>query len=280
MAGHRGHRRHQRGGTQSRVRPKGLPCQLPEVVPLPPPPAPLRRVFPAQRPADDRRLLLLTEVVLGPAGPWNHPQDPRLRAAPGRPPGARRRRRRGGRRLLRGRFSATMPQGPQRGLQRRDRAGPLGGQELCRLPAGALQLQGMLKRVDTVPHGPGNGRLGGCLVVVHLARWGRAAPVQASAEEVPGRDPPSPRLPGDRAWRLPGAGEAPRAQVAADRRGGHAADPGGLGNGQRRRVLGVVGAPVPFGSRFLVAHLQSLSRLGVQLRPRYLLAPKTPRGQM
>jgi hypothetical protein len=58
---------------------------------------------------------------------------------------------------------------PECGFQRRDRAGPFGGQELCRLPAGALQLQGMLKRVDAVLGSPDIGRLAGCSVVVRIA---------------------------------------------------------------------------------------------------------------
>jgi hypothetical protein len=37
---------------------------------------------------------------------------------------------------------------------------------------------------------------------------------------------------------LAGAGEAPAAQVATDRRGRQAADLGGLGNGQGLRLLG------------------------------------------
>jgi hypothetical protein len=160
-----------------------------------------------------------------------------------------------------------MLQGPQRGLQRPDRAGPLGGRKLGSLPTGALQLQGLLKRVDTVPVSPGTGRVAGCLVVLRMAGWSRAAPVQASAEHLRGWDPPLPRLTGNRAWRLPGAREAPHAQVAADCRGRDAAYLRGLGNGQGRRVLGVVTAPVLIGSRFLVAHIRSLSRLAVPLRP-------------
>jgi hypothetical protein len=58
---------------------------------------------------------------------------------------------------------------------------------------------------------------------------------------------------------LPGAGEAPVAQVATDRRGRQAADLGGLGDGQGLRLLGVITAPVLRG-RLLVAHIRSLSR--------------------
>jgi hypothetical protein len=123
----------------------------PPAVLLLPPPAPLRWPFPAQRPPDDRGLLLLTELALGRSRPGNHPQDPGRWAWHGRLPGARRRRRcRGGRRLFRSQVSATMLQGPECGFQRQDRAGPFGGQELCCLSAGALQFQGMLKRVDAV----------------------------------------------------------------------------------------------------------------------------------
>jgi hypothetical protein len=49
--------------------------------------------------------------------------------------------------------------GPQRGLQRHDRAGPFGGQDLGGLPAGALQFQGVLEGVDAVAVGPARGRV-------------------------------------------------------------------------------------------------------------------------
>jgi hypothetical protein len=61
--------------------------------------------------------------------------------------------------------------------------------------------------------------------------------------------------------------EAPRAQVAADGRGRHTADLCGLGNGQGGRGLREVTAPMLTGSRFLVTHIRSLSRLAVRLRP-------------
>ena len=146
--------------------------------------------------------------------------------------------------------------------------GPFGGQELGSLPAGPLQLQGMLKRVDAVLISPGTGRFAGCLAVLRMAGRGRAVLVQASTEHVLGWDPPMARLTGGRAWLLPGAREAPRAQVAADGRGRDTAYLRGLGDGEGRRLLGVIAAPLLIGSPFLVAHLRSLSRPAVRLRPR------------
>jgi hypothetical protein len=82
------------------------------------------------------------------------------------------------------------------------------------------------------------------LVLLRMPGWCRLLPVQASLEHVVGGDPPWAGLTGDRAWVLPGAGEAAGAQVATDRRGRQAADLGGLGNGQGLRLLGVVTALV------------------------------------
>jgi Conserved TM helix len=44
---------------------------------LPPSPAPPRWSFPAQRPPDDRRPLLLAQLALGPSRPGDDAQDPR-----------------------------------------------------------------------------------------------------------------------------------------------------------------------------------------------------------
>jgi len=238
------------------ARPSPPPC----CPPLPPSPAPLRRPFPAQRPTDDRRPLLLTEFALGPSRPGNHLQDPGRwgwpRCLPGAGPG---RRGHWGGRLVVGRFGATTLQGLYRGLQRQDRAGPFGGQDLGSLPPGALQLQGMLKRLGAIPLSQGTARFSYWLVVLRMTGWWRGLPVQASPEQVLGRDPPLPGLTGDPAWLLPGAREAPGAQVATDRGGRHVADLGGLGNGQGLLLLQVVTALLLSG-QVLVAHIRSLSR--------------------
>src|SRR5215218_3525084 len=116
-----------------------------------------------------------------------------------------------------------MLDGAQRRLQRHDRAGPFGGQDLGGVPAGALQfqagalqLQGVLERLDTVPVGQGAGRVPWRLVLLPMPGWRRPPPVQAGLAYVLGRDPPVPLLTGDRARVLPGAGETPGAQVATD----------------------------------------------------------------
>jgi len=50
-----------------------------------------------------------------------------------------------------------MLDGPERRLQRHDRAGPFGGQDLGSLPAGALQLQSALECLNTVAIRTGRG---------------------------------------------------------------------------------------------------------------------------
>ena len=52
----------------------------------------------------------------------------------------------------------TILQGAQCDLQRQDRAGALGGQDLGGLAAGALKLQGMFKGSDAVMGGLGTSR--------------------------------------------------------------------------------------------------------------------------
>jgi hypothetical protein len=155
-----------------------------------------------------------------------------------------------------------MLHGPQRGFQRHDRAGPLGGQRLGNLSAGALQLQGVLERLDTVFVGPGTGRVRCCLLL-RMPGWCRLLPVQAGLDDVVGGDLPLPGLTGNSARGLAGAGEASVAQVATDRRGRQAAHLGGLGNAQGPRLLGVVTA-MRLGGRITVAHLRSLSRPAVR----------------
>jgi hypothetical protein len=98
----------------------------------------------------------------------------------------------------------------------------------------------MLKRPYAVLCSPAAGGFNWNLMLLPMVRWCRPAPVQTGIENVLGRDPPLPGLPGDRAWLLSGAREAPGAKIAADRRGRDPTCLSGLGNGQAWPLLGEV----------------------------------------
>ena len=193
-------------------------------------PAPLWWLLPAQRPADNRRLLLLAEFTLGRPSPRHHRQHAWLGGWPGGVSGAGWWRREGSGVAGDGcRASVLRLQRRQGGFQGLDRVGPLGGQVLGGSATGPLKLQGVRELSNPVIKLATPG-----LVLLFLVGSAGLAWPQPGCEQVLCRDAPEPALTGDGAWLLVGGWEAPGGQVAADRRDRHPTFPSCLSDRQAR----------------------------------------------
>jgi hypothetical protein len=198
-------------------------------------PAPLWRPLPAQRPPDDRRLLLLAEFALGQPSARHHRQHAWLRGCPDCVGGVRWWRWEGSGAVGVGRRGCVLRvQCRQGALQGLDRVGPLGGQVLGGSATGPLKLQGVLQFLNPVITRLADRSATRAVVLLFWIRCSGLSWPQPGCEQVLGRDAPQPPLTGDGAWLLVGGWEAPGGQVAADRRGRHPAQPSRLSDRQAR----------------------------------------------
>ena len=239
-------------------------------------PAPLWWPLPAQRPPDDRRLLLLAEFALGRPAPRQHWQHAWLGGWPGWVGGIGWWRWEGSGVVGVGRRASVMRlQRRQGALQGLDRVGPLGGQVLGGSAAGALKLQVVLEFSNPVITRLASRSATPGLVLLFLVGSAGLAWSQPGRNQVLGRDAPEPALTGDGAWLPVGSWEAPGRQIAADRRDRDSAPTSRLGDRQarpwpqvmlragmlaERLLLGVITALPAIRNWFPGAHDRSLSR--------------------